>query len=215
MQTIAIGTHKGGVGKTTLTFNLAHELANAGTRVLMIDADYQASLTGMSGCAESPGHNLTQIMTGALSIRSVITELRSNLHLVPADVELANAELTLTAKIGRENILRRALAALDDQLDVCLIDCPPSLSLMTVNALAASQGVLVPLQPTSVDLRALDLFLATINDVHAQINPHLVLMGAVLTFYDPRYSLHGEAMKALQDAGLKVLGTIGAQCEGS
>ena len=175
----------------------------------MIDADYQASLTGMAGCADSPGHNLTQIMTGTQALHSIIAELRPLLHVAPSDVELANAELALTAKIGRENILRRALAGIDDQFDVCLIDCPPSLSLMTVNALAAAHGVLVPLQPTSVDLRALDLFLATINDVRAQINPHLVLMGTVLTFYDPRYSLHAEVMKALQDASLDVLGTIG------
>jgi chromosome partitioning protein len=192
MRTIAVGIHKGGTGKTTTAFNLGHELARSGRRVLLVDLDYQGSLTGMCGIAESPGHNITQVMAGALPMHNVIEELRPTLHLAPADIELADTELTLSAKIGREYILRRALATIGGAYDVCLLDCPPSLSVMTVNALAAAHGVLVPLQPTSTDLRALELFLSTID-----------------TFFDGRLGLHADAIKAIDDAGLQVVGNIG------
>jgi chromosome partitioning protein len=207
-QIIAVANHKGGVGKTTTVFNLAHELAGSGRRVLMVDTDYQSSLTNMAGCADAPGHNIAQVMTGA-PVRSVIVEIRAGLQLVPSDVELASTELQLIGKIGRENILRRALATVAGDYDIILIDCAPSLGLMTVNALAAAHGVIVPLQPTQTDLRALDLFLSTIGDVRAQINPGLQLVGLALMFYDGRYSLHGEAMQTLQAAGLPIVATIG------
>ena len=208
MHTLAIGIHKGGTGKTTTVFNLAHELARSGRRVLMVDLDYQGSLTSMAGCTESPGHNITQVMSGA-PMRSVIQELRPNLAIVPGDIELADAELALSAKIGRETQLRRALAYVANDYDVTLLDCPPSLSVMTVNGLTAAQSVIVPLQPTSTDLRALELFLQTIETVRTQINPALHLMGVILTFFDGRYGLHADAVKALEDAGLHIVGTVG------
>lgn len=210
MHIVAFSNHKGGVGKSTLVFNVGHELARAGRRVLLVDLDYQGSLTNMAGCAESPGHNITQIMLGgSLAMRNILVEVRPTLHLAPADVELASAEIALSGRIGRENVLRRALATIGDRFDVCILDCPPSLSVMTVNGLAAAQGVIVPLQPTPTDLRALDLFLATVNDVREQINAGLQLVGCALVFYDARYSLHAEATQALQDAGLPILGRIG------
>lgn len=209
MRTIAIAIHKGGTGKSTITFNLGHALAAAGLHVLLVDLDYQGSLSNMAGCPEQMGRNITQVMTGALPLRNVIVELRPHLAIAPADIELAEAEPMLANKIGRENILRRALATVASSYDVCLVDCPPALGLMTINALAAADGVLIPLQPTSVDVRACDLFLGTIGDVHAQINPGLALIGLVLTFFDQRYNAHTETAQALAGAGLPVIGTIG------
>ena len=208
MHTIALSIHKGGTGKTTTAFNLGHELARSGRRVLLVDLDYQGSLSGMAGLPDTPGRNITQVMTGALPIRAVITTLRPGLDIVPADIELADAELTLTAKIGRENILRRALSTLTGY-DLAILDCPPSLSVMTINALAAARGVIVPLQPTATDLRALDLFLATVEDVRAEINPQIGLIGVVLTFYDARYGLHNDVVAHLIGAGLPIVGQIG------
>lgn len=209
MRILAVGIHKGGVGKSTVVFNLGHELASSGRRVLLVDLDYQASLTHMTGCADSPGRNIAQVMIGALPLRNVVQDLRPGLAIVPADIELADVEISLIAKIGRENILRRALATIGGNFDVCLLDCPPSLFVMTVNGLTAAHAVLIPLQPTQTDLRALDLFLATISNVRKETNAVLQLLGVVLTFFDARYGLHGVVTRALQDADLPIVGTIG------
>lgn len=208
MQTIAIAIHKGGTSKSTTAFNLAHELAGSGRRVLLVDLDYQSSLTAMAGLADCQGKNITQVMSGALSMRVVIKQLWPNLAIVPSDIELADTELALTARIGRENILSKALASLDG-FDVAILDCPPSLSVMTINALAAADAVIVPLQPTQTDVRALDLFLATFEAVKAVINPALQLMGVVLTFYDARYGLHGDVVRKLEGANVPILARIG------
>jgi chromosome partitioning protein len=209
MRILATGIHKGGVGKSTTVFNLGHELARSGRLVLMVDLDYQASLTHMAGCPDSPSHNIAQVMTGALPLRNVVQDLRPGLAIVPSDIELADVEISLIARIGRENILRRALATIAGGYDVCLLDCPPSLFVMTVNGLTAANGVLIPLQPTQTDLRALDLFLATIGNVRKETNAGLELLGVVLTFFDQRYGLHTAVTKALHDAGLTIVGTIG------
>lgn len=207
MLTIAIANHKGGTSKTTTAFNLAHELAGIRRRVLLVDLDYQSSLTGMAGL-EAPGRNITQVMAGALPMSAVIHPMRPGLAIVPSDIELSNAELALANRIGRENVLRRALAALDGY-DLAILDCPPSLSIMTINALAAASGVIVCMQPTGTDLRALDLFLATLDDVRKQINPGLELIGVVLAFYDARYGLHGDVVNQLEAAGIPITGRIG------
>ena len=208
MITIAIAIHKGGTSKSTTALNLAYELTRTGRRVLLVDLDYQASLTAMSGLPDSPGHNITQVMTGKSTMRTVARPLRPGLSIVPSDIELADTELTLANKIGRENILKRALSAVDG-FDVAILDCPPSLSVMTINALAAAAGVLVPLQPTPTDLRALDLFMTTLDEIERVVNPALVLLGVILTFFDQRYSLHGDVVKHLDEAGIPVVAKIG------
>lgn len=207
MVTIAVGVHKGGTAKTTTAFNLGHELARS-RRVLLVDLDYQASLTSICGIGEVPGYNMTQVMTGS-PIGSIIQQLRPGLDLAPADIELADVELTLANRIGRENLLKRALAAIEHDYDVCIMDCPPALGLLTMNALAAAQGVLIPLQPTSIDLRALELFLSTLNLIQVEINKDLQLIGVLLTFFDGRTALHNDAIKALNEAGLQLIGQIG------
>jgi chromosome partitioning protein len=209
MQILAIGIHKGGTSKSTTAFNLGHELAARGKRVLLVDCDYQGSLSSMAGCESVAGRNMTQVMTGKLPLRNVITVIRPTLHLAPADIELAHAELEISSKIGRENILRRALVPVGADYALAILDCPPALGVMTVNALATAHAVLIPLTPTSTDMRALDLFLATVADVRNQLNPGLQLLGVVLTFFDPRYGLHGDVIRALQDANLPIVGTIG------
>lgn len=208
MLTIAIAIHKGGTSKTTTAFNLAYELAEAGLRVLLIDLDYQASLTGFAGISDGAGSNITQVMLGERNISDVIRTLRPGLSIIPSDIELSSAEMVLSNKIGRENILKRALAKSKDY-DVVLLDCPPSLNVMTVNALSAANGVVVTLTPTATDLRALEIFLTTLNEIKEVINPVLELIGVVLTFYDARYGLHGDVDKNLKDAELPVIARIG------
>lgn len=210
MQTIAIGNQKGGVGKTAVTHALGVVLAEAGHRVLLVDVDPQASLTGSFGAGEQ-ALTLADVLGGATSgrfdLKHIIVGPQDGLHLAPADISLSATELGLVSRMGRENVLKRALAAVADFYDVVLIDCPPSLGLLTVNALTAANGVLVPTQPQIVDLRGLKLFLDTIEQIKRELNPGLELIGIVPTFYDGRLLHHQEAIEAMSAADLLLLST--------
>lgn len=208
MKILAIANHKGGVGKTATTHALGAALAENGKRVLMVDIDSQSGLTGACG-VESPSLSLANVIGGAqpgkTGMAKIIQELSSNLYLAPASPELSTSELGLAMRMGRENVIKKALVGLEDQYDICLIDCPPSLGLITVSALVAAHAVLIPTQPQIVDLRGLRLFLDTIEQVRQELNPGLHLLGILVTFYDARLSHHREAVAAMEGASLPVL----------
>jgi len=210
MDITALANHKGGVGKTASAHALGAALANNGRRVLMVDIDPQSSLTGACGI-NADGYSLAEVLGGAgpgrLPMAEIIQDLGSGLSLAPADIALANSELGLTSRMGRENVLKRALSTVSDDFDVCLIDCPPSLGLLTINALTAAHSVLIPTQPQAADLRGLKLFLDSIDQVRIELNPELQILGILVTFYDTRLSHHAAAIEAMDDADLPVLQT--------
>lgn len=205
MKIITIANHKGGCGKTATTHALGVILAMAGHSVLMVDADPQSSLTAACNI-NAAGRSLAEVLTGELTAKKTIQRLGDHLDLLPADIALANTELALMTRMNRENQMKRVLAGLD--YDYCLIDCPPSLSILTINALTAAHGVLIPTQPQVADLRGLALFMQSLDKIKAELNPALQLLGIVMTFYDGRLNHHQEAGAAMKAAGLPVLQTV-------
>jgi len=208
MRVLAIANQKGGTGKTATAHALGVCLADAGRRVLMVDADPQASLTLACGLEGAAGKSLAEVIGGAgpgtLELARILRELGAGLYLAPSDIALAQSELGLISRMGRENALKRVLAPVGG-FDVCLIDCPPSLGLLTVNALTAAQAVLVPTGAGIQDLRGLRLFLSTLEQVREALNPDLQTLGIVVTFYDARLTHHREALTVLQGSGLPLL----------
>ena len=167
MKIISIANHKGGTGKTSLAWNVASLLAQEHQlRVLVVDIDPQSSLTeSVLDSNERPhiGDVLGDSAIGKLSLREIIRPLSENLAIAPSDISLANHEMGLIQRVGRENILKRVLASVQNQYDIVLIDCPPSLNLLVVNALNASQGVIIPTRPEPTDLRGTRLFLKSVE----------------------------------------------------
>lgn len=209
MKTIAVSNHKGGCGKTATAHALGAILAaEAGRRALLIDLDPQASLTSSAGVDASAGQSLADVLgdtqPGATPLADILREVAPGLWLAPADIALSATELGLQTRLGRENVLRRALATVAGRFDVCLIDTPPGLGLLTVNGLCAAQAVLIPAQPGGSDLRALALFLDTVERMR-ELNEGLTVLGVLPTFFDGRLSHHRDALAAMQTAGLPVL----------
>ena len=214
MKTLAISNQKGGCGKTATAHALGEILASEGYRVLMIDTDPQGTLTQACKVNDTAGRSLAEVLgdtdPGELGIKDVVREIMPNLWLVPSDIALAQTELGLVVRYGREMQLKLALDEVRGDFDLCVIDCPPTLGLLVVNALAAADAVLVPCIPQEADLRGLRLFLATLGKVRRGINPHLEIMGIVPTMVDLRTVHHRSGLQALRDAGLPLLDvTIG------
>lgn len=188
---ISIINQKGGVGKTTTAVNLAAYLAEAGRRTLLIDTDAQGNATsGLSMDSSRFVHTLYDVLIDSVPAENAVyrTEVK-RLSLLPASIDLAGAEIEMVDMDERETILRRCLAPLRDAYDFILIDCPPSLGLMTVNALTCADGVIIPIQAEFFALEGLSQLVKTVNTVKKRLHPELELLGILLTMYDGRTNL--------------------------
>jgi chromosome partitioning protein len=193
MRKIAVLNQKGGVGKTTTVVNTAAALAGMGLKVVVVDLDPQAHLTIHLGLEpHAIRASSYEVLTKEAKFEEEILLVRPNLWLLPADINLVGAESELVSVVGRETILREAIEPVEDKFDYLVIDCPPSLGLLTLNALAAVEEVLIPLQPHFLALQGFGKLLQTVDLVNKRINPELKVQGILLCMFDTRASLPSE-----------------------
>lgn len=198
---IAIINQKGGVGKTTTAISLGAYLAKNGKRVLVVDLDPQGNTTsGFGITSESLSGCIYNVLIDGAAILRVKKETNTheNLHLVPASINLAAAEVELVSQLAREYKLKTAFEDIENDYDYILIDNPPSLGLLTVNGLVAADRVLIPVQAEYYALEGLGQLLSTIKRVRVQLNPNLDLLGVLVTMYDKRTSLSKEVYNELE-----------------
>ena len=197
-RVLALANQKGGVAKTTTTLNLGVALKDMGLRVLAIDLDPQSNLSMSQGIdVEALDTGMYHVLTSGLPMSSIIQQ--REIDVAPAGIELAGAELALSAMIGRERALERALRPLRETYDYILLDTPPSLGLLTINAMVASDGVIVPVQCEYLSLRGLAQLRETLRQVRDNLNPTVDIVGILPTMYDGR-TLHGrEAVAMLEE----------------
>ena len=206
-----IANQKGGVGKTTTSVNLAAALARLGQRTLLVDLDPQGNATMGSGIDKrSLKRTVYQVLIGLSDVVEATCQAPgSDYAVLPANRELAGAEVELVDFDERETRLKDALAAVDDQYDFVLIDCPPSLSMLTLNGLCAAHGVIVPMQCEYFALEGLTDLVNTIKQVHANLNPDLQIIGLLRVMFDPRITLQQQVSDQLKGHfGDKVFNTV-------
>ena len=198
---IAVANQKGGVGKTTTSINLSACLAEAGQRVLVVDVDPQGNTTSGLGVDKNNVDNtIYEMMLGECSVEEcIIKGVLDNLDVMPSNVNLAGAEIDLIGIEDREYILKKAINSVRDNYDFIVVDCPPSLSMLTVNAMTASDTVLVPIQCEYYALEGLSQLIHTINLVKKRLNPDLEMEGVVFTMYDARTNLSLQVVENVKE----------------
>ncbi len=196
LKTIALANQKGGVGKTTTAASLGIGLSRQGKKVLLIDADAQGNLTQMLGWPQPDELSPTLadqmgkvIMDQPIAPGEGILEHQSGVHLIPANIELSAMEVTLVNTMSRETILRQYLSTVADRYDYAIIDCMPSLGMLTINALTAADSVIIPVQAHYLPAKGLEQLLKTVARVKRQLNPKLEIDGILLTMVDSRTTL--------------------------
>lgn len=208
---IALCNQKGGVGKTTSTVNIGAALAELGQRVLMVDLDPQAALTAYWGLTEPlPEPTLYRLLSDSQTpAQSALRTVRPGIDVIPSDIDLAAAEIELFSALGRERVLKEVLDPLGDAYDYVLIDCPPNLGLLTINALVTAQGVIIPLQCEYFALRGLAMLLDTLHKVKRRLNPQLDIIGILPTLYNSRTRHAKEVLEEVRATfGQRVFDTV-------
>ena len=196
---IAVANQKGGVGKTTTSVNLSAVLAEKGKHVLLLDADPQGNATSGIGAEKNVEKSLYDVLINEEPIKNTVqkTEIK-NLDICPSNINLAGAEVELVSQMSREHRLKEQLDIVKDDYDYIIIDCPPSLGLITINSFTASNSILIPVQCEYYALEGLGQLINTINLVKKHLNKSLEIEGAVLTMYDIRTNLSNQVVKEVK-----------------
>ena len=198
-KVISVANQKGGVGKTTTTVNLATLIAKKGKKVLLIDTDPQGNATSGLGITKELEFSVYDILVGETSFEETVQETAiKNLKVCPSNISLAGAEVELVSMMSREQRLKVKLDEVKEKYDYILIDCPPSLGLVTLNAFTASDSVLIPVQCEYFALEGLGQLLNTVNLVKKHLNKNLEIEGALLTMYDARTNLSNQVVKEVK-----------------
>jgi chromosome partitioning protein len=204
---VAVANQKGGVAKTTTVHTLAEALSDLGKRVLMVDLDPQACLTFATGTdPDSLELSIHDVFMGRNAIDDVIMKRDDGPDLVPSSIDLAGSEIHLLTKTGREFVLKRALKEVVSEYDIVLIDCGPSLGILTVNALTAADTVLIPFQAETLSYRGVGQLLETIDDVRNYTNEDLTVLGGIATMFDSRTNLGKKVLEEVRELhGLTII----------
>lgn len=200
-RTIAIANQKGGVGKTTTAINLSACLAEKGKKVLAVDMDPQGNMTsGLGVDKDSVDNTIYNLIIGEAKIEEVlIKEVLENLDVIPTNIDLSGAEIELLDVEEKEYIVRNEIDKIKDEYDFIIIDCPPSLSMLTINAMTTADSVLVPIQCEYYALEGLSQLIHTVELVRDRLNPKLTIEGVVFTMYDARTNLSLQVVENVKD----------------